>query len=74
MTYFPMWSGIEGEKYHVASFLFKIEVAPALTFSVQTSHCYNAMHRFALVLCMPSIGDLCPEFKESGICVHTLAG
>ena len=73
MTYFSMWSGIESKKYHVAGIVFKIDVALALTFSVQAPNRYNAMHRFALVLCMPPVGDPCPEFEESGICVHTFA-
>jgi hypothetical protein len=74
MTHFSMRSRIESKKNHVTGLLFKIEIAPALTFSIQTSHFNNAMHGFALVLCMPPVCDLCPEFKESGICVHTLVG
>ena len=35
---------------------------------------FNAMHSFALVLCMTSVCDLSPKFKESGICIHTLVG
>src|ERR1700751_5899742 len=66
MTHFSMRSRIERKKNHVPCLLFKIEIAPALTFSIQTSHFNNAMHRFALVLCMPPVCDLCPEFKEAG--------
>jgi hypothetical protein len=29
------------------------------------------VHRVALILCMPPICDHSPEFKESGICIHT---
>jgi hypothetical protein len=37
VAHFSMRSGIEGKKNRVTGLLFKIDIAPALTFSVQTS-------------------------------------
>jgi len=71
MAHFSMWSGIESKKNRVAGFLFKINIASALAFSVKTSHFHNAVDRFALVLCMSPICDRSRKFKESGIFVHT---
>jgi hypothetical protein len=69
-----MRSGIENKKNRVTSLLFKINIASTPPFSVQTAHFHKAVHRFALVLCMPSVCDLSSKFKESGICIHTLLG
>ena len=69
-----MRSGIENKKNRVTSLLFKIDIASTPTFSVQTAHFHKAVHRFALVLCMPSVCDLSSKFKENGICIHTLLG
>lgn len=69
-----MRSGIESKKNRVTCLLFKIDIASALTFGVQTLHFHNAVHRFALVLCMPPVCDLSPKFKESDIFIHTLVG
>jgi hypothetical protein len=48
-----MRSGIESKKNRVTGLLFNIDIASALTFGVKTLHFHNAVHRFALVLCMP---------------------
>jgi hypothetical protein len=40
--------------------------------SVQTFHFHNAVHRFAIVLCMTRICDLSSKFKVSDIFVHGL--
>ncbi|HEV3210348.1 MAG TPA: hypothetical protein VGY91_08775 [Chthoniobacterales bacterium] len=74
VAHFSMRSRIENKKNRVTGLLFKINIAPALTFSVQTSHFHNAVHRFTLVLCMTPVCDLSPKFKESDIFIHTVVG
>ena len=67
-----MRSRIENKKNRITGLLFKIDITSALTLSVQTHHFHDAVHRFALVLCVPPVCDLSPKFEESGICTHIL--
>lgn len=70
MAYFPIGTRINYKKDIVSGLLLKLNIPPTPSVCVATFHSYHAVHRFALVVSVPTISYLRLIFEERVIIAH----
>ena len=65
-----MRTGVKDKEDIIPGLLLKVDVAPEFAFRIATLHSNKAVHRFANVLGVSRIGNLCSIFKKRVIIAH----